>query len=475
MCVTPSVGRTRRAPLTCQCSNDNPCQSCLQSALKGAERKVLSFCYCVRTRFSDVNIFASAQAASTTNMQIETLMARMSVLLNRIAAPANFSLASDPAKFNDTLTSWLSDPTLSFPNGSVVGLCCSSLLSLQFRDESLEDDGLATEFRRFLLATSLARSNWQGGRGQLKQGEICVAGQVSGYRLIKRLDRTLTPQFLAKCDRETCQILFLLVLGAVLGMGYASSLPESPQYPEVLSPELRQSPSLWIAMKEHLCQMLAHHLIFLGSMLGIKLDTQLEQRIIDTASNRWDKMESYIWADSNSFAYGRPPYGLQGYPVPSSPGYFWPSPARSRPYWEEPPPPPLPSIDCLVPIPCPEFSQFQPSAFDDWSQNPPSYLDMADEPVHEFLAQKPPPPEDPVPRDDIYSATPRPGPQRAPPPRSNTEPSKTSDSMSEETPETRRRSVWLVRPYDAGPEHGQVNVYARLRGDQRAGDFRFFV
>ncbi len=39
---------------------DNPCKPCLSSAVRGYERKVLSYCYCVRTRFVDVDIFHSS-------------------------------------------------------------------------------------------------------------------------------------------------------------------------------------------------------------------------------------------------------------------------------------------------------------------------------------------------------------------------------------------------------------------------------
>ena len=54
--------RRQRACLRCkmlkiQCSKENPCKPCLSSAVRGYERKVLSFCYCVRTRFVDVDIF----------------------------------------------------------------------------------------------------------------------------------------------------------------------------------------------------------------------------------------------------------------------------------------------------------------------------------------------------------------------------------------------------------------------------------
>ncbi|EAQ93870.1 hypothetical protein CHGG_02105 [Chaetomium globosum CBS 148.51] len=232
-------------------------------------------------RLSEPNVYifdpASFRAGAAATMQTTSQMLAMSKLLGRIAKPANFTLTSNPIAFNNTMVSWLTDPDFHLPNGSIVGLCCSSLLGLQFpEDAAAGTDGLLTDFRRFLLATSLTHARWRDSSLKVVQArDICAAGQVSGYRLLRRLDRILTPQFLSRIGRDSCQVLFLLVLGAVLGVGYSGSQLEdhSPQFPsaEMLSPEFQRSPTLWLAMKEHLCQMLAHHLIFVGSMLGIKL------------------------------------------------------------------------------------------------------------------------------------------------------------------------------------------------------------
>ena len=389
MSTTHRVPGPTDTPPPLKCSLENPCQPCLQSAVKGSERKVLSFCYCVRTRFADVNIFASASRdEAAEDMQTETLMRTMSDLLARIATPAEFSLTSNPTAFNNTMVSWLTDPDFHLPNGSIVGLCCSSLLGLQFQEDAAAGtDGLITDFRRFLLATSLAHAGWRDGGNTIKARDLCAAGQISGYRLIKRLDRILTPQFLARCGRDACQVLFLLVLGAVLGVGYSSSQLEdhSPEFPsaELLSPEFQRSPTLWLAMKEHLCQMLAHHLIFVGSMLGIKLETGVEQRIIDTAVGRWNKAEAFVWADAAGLGDDLPlaPRGPTEPPgAVKSEGEDFASGETSLkpPPWHKFTPSPQPPQ--LVAIPCPEVHRFQPQITDTWSENPKSYLSMFEEP-----------------------------------------------------------------------------------------------
>ncbi|KAK4234247.1 hypothetical protein C8A03DRAFT_47373 [Achaetomium macrosporum] len=472
--------------LKIQCSVENPFQPCLQSAIKGIERKVLSFCYCVRTRFADVNIFDSpwqagagsggSGAAAATTMHIETLLQRMSTLLSRIATPAHFTLASNAAPFNNTMLAWLTDPDFHLPNGSIVGLCCSSLLGLQFPQS--EGDGLLSDFRRFVLATSLAHAGWRdrdsSSSRPLKTADLCAAGQASGARLLRRLDRVLTPQFLARCGREPCQVLFLLVLGAVLGVGYSSSQLLSPEFPpsgeglETLSPEFQQSPTLWLAMKEHLCQMLAYHLVFVGSMLGIRMDTGLERMIIDTAARRWNKAEEFVWADVVGLSL---PSREQGPPSAAggSPGAAavnskgeereatLPDPSLNEPpVWSNAPP----LSPQLVPVHVPELGQFQPRTTEDWSENPKSYLAMFEEPEsggssglgstsHEQNTA------------GIENQTGREARALAPehmPPR-----------------ETKRRSIWIVRPFDAGPEHGLVNFQARLQGGMGIESVRAFV
>ncbi|KAL1837896.1 hypothetical protein VTJ49DRAFT_3282 [Mycothermus thermophilus] len=424
--------------LKIQCSLDNPCQPCLQSAVRGFERKVLSFCYCVRTRFADVNIFdtttttssSSTGAGSINTMQIETLMRHMAGLLARIATPANFDLTSDdPQAFNRTMLAWLTDPSYHLPNGSIVGLCCSSLLGLQFQENepgTAAADGLVEDFKRFLLATSLVHAGWRDkreenvdGDGRVQTRELYAASQISGSRLLKRLDRVLTPQFLARCGREQCQVLFLLVLGTALGVGYATSGEVSKQLQEqrglssaavagtcspwemsssssssslspasLLSPEFQRSPTLWLAMKEHLCQMLAHHLIFVGSMLGIKLETAMERRIIETAVARWNKAEEFVWADA-------------------------------------------------------------------------SYYDMFK--------------DDPKPTTSSRASSVQ---QNIPTSKPNIEPGMWhQDSMEPPRPrrEGKRRSMWVVRPVETGPEHGLVNFHARLRGGMDMETLRAFV
>lgn len=51
------------------------------------------------------------------------------------------------------------------------------------------------------------------------------------------------------------------------------------------------------AMRDHLCQILAHFIIYLGSRLDLQIDHRAEQFIIEGAAARWHKEGFFEWAD----------------------------------------------------------------------------------------------------------------------------------------------------------------------------------
>ncbi|CCC06049.1 unnamed protein product [Sordaria macrospora k-hell] len=391
-------------------------------------------------------------------MQLGAFVMRTSSLLSRIAASANFSLESDQdqATFNRAIISWLKNPDSSLPHGHITGLCCSSLLSIQFPDESRGSDDLIPEFRSFVLAASLAHrgrrnsSKGSSSSSSRQKQQAYPARHESRSHLIRRLDAVLTPQYLSSLSSESCQVLFHLVLGAVLGMGHSpspstttssffnSSSSSRVAPSNLLSSEFQQSPTLWLSTKNQLIRTLAQDLVFLGSnKLGISLEgtADLEKLIIDMATSRWNEMESRIWVDSIGAAEKAPNSTGQGpaqqQPMPLSPLY---SPSRSccdsnskrrrrfsssstadddldqdqdqdqdqdrnPPYWEDPPPtPPPPTVEpTLIPVMPPSYHDYQfqfqvpgqygtSSSSSSWSENPASYLEMTDEPESYYLA-----------------------------------------------------------------------------------------
>jgi hypothetical protein len=50
-------------------------------------------------------------------------------------------------------------------------------------------------------------------------------------------------------------------------------------------------------MRDHLCQILAHFIIYLGSRLDLQIEHRAEQFIIEGAAARWHKEGCFEWAD----------------------------------------------------------------------------------------------------------------------------------------------------------------------------------
>ncbi|KAK3397515.1 hypothetical protein B0T20DRAFT_412539 [Sordaria brevicollis] len=476
-------------------------------------------------------------------MQLDAFITRTSGLLSRIAASANFSFQSDHAAFNRALISWLKDPDSSLPNGHIIGLCCSSLLSIQFPDESRgSSNDLIPEFRSFVLAASLAHRGRGNSKGSSRQKQPYPARHESRSHLIRRLDSVLTSQYLSGLSSESCQVLFHLVLGAVLGMGHSpspsttttsnsfnfssSSSAVSPS--DLLSSEFQQSPTLWLSTKNQLIRTLGQDLVFLGSnKLGIHLEgSDLEQLIVDTATGRWNEMESRIWVDSIAAEEGVSSAGQEpaqhqhspSSPSPASPPrhsepkrrrrqYSFASAAstatatttgdddnnqdRNPPYWEDPPPtPPPPTVEpTLIPVMPYQFQFIHSSSTaapsnTQWSENPTSYLEMTDEPESYYLATA-------NENNKRARATPPPAATPATPATATaTEPAATTTtamprSMTDPFPlgnpnedfgswrKVKRRTMWVVRTIEAG-DQGKISVHARLRG-REVNDFGVFV
>jgi hypothetical protein len=283
-------------------------------------------------------------------------------ILAKIAVPDGLAFGADT--FNRTVVSWLTGPSFSLPGGSIVMLLCSTMMSMGVSDIVSQD--LVTSFRTFLLTTSMSRNHWRGNAAvPLSHDDICRASLTSGFGVINGLDRILTPQHVARCDIGACQTLFLLLLGTAIGVSYSTRLTESPSFPPESStgPLFQSSPTLWLAMREHLCQMLAHHLVYLGSILGIKLETAVERSIIEGVVQRWHKTEAYVWADAGAVACD---YTTSAREEPAGEGAI-----------DAPTPVYASASAPFVAIACPDIAEL--NKFDAVSENPASYMSMADD------------------------------------------------------------------------------------------------
>ncbi|KAJ9144239.1 hypothetical protein NKR23_g6108 [Pleurostoma richardsiae] len=290
--------RLRGACLRCRlskvkCSPEDPCGPCLSSAIKGNERKVLSFCYCVRTQIADVNIFQHRPYNPI------ALRAKTDALDAKLALST-----LQPAFDMEGTTGHVMNLILAEQGGgsgqsSMVGM----LTSQAFADavQGTLDGQITDSFRRFLLAVTLAHTGWIDAeahdKDRLSWKDLHIITYASGSELLGRLERALAPQALSASNKRTLQALFLVVFGTILGVGYSTQVTASPEFPaDMLGHNLQQSPTLWVLMKEHLCVMLAHYLIFLGSMIGHKLNTAKERVVVENATRRWNLQENFLWA-----------------------------------------------------------------------------------------------------------------------------------------------------------------------------------
>jgi hypothetical protein len=57
-------------------------------------------------------------------------------------------------------------------------------------------------------------------------------------------------------------------------------------------------------MQNHLCQILAHYLIYLGSHLKLPIASGTDQFILEAAPTRWNKQGFFSWAPAKSEGFG---------------------------------------------------------------------------------------------------------------------------------------------------------------------------
>lgn len=404
--------------LRIECSLESPCKPCLSSALKGFERRVLSFTYCIHTRYAEVNIFEGS-------LEDPHIAPKAALLLARHTPPPGSFLSNED--FDLLSTTWLTEPNTNIGLGSVVGFL-SSPGQLAPLDEAV-DDSISSDFRVFLLSTSLSQCGWQDHDISLQ--ELDALSYTFGSRLINRLDRILTPQFLAKLDTDAVKAVFLLILGTNLAVTYAAHVTStSTSFPHhALAPNYQSNPSLWVSMKEHLCHMLGHHLIFVGSRLGVKFVTGDERDIIEKATRRWNKPDTFVWANA-----------LLDTAVSSL---------------EEPPPQYSPGP--IVPVSCPELRLLghAPGLLKQETFQAQQEKKDGEEASQQYQDENPPGWW--LTDDDTPEMTPPPYCESAFPQHGVLD----DDDGIRRQP--RRRSMWIVRPYDTQTEAGMVNVHARLR------------
>lgn len=132
----------------------------------------------------------------------------------------------------DDIVKWLNAPNLS--QTSKVG----TLSSPQFLDlikPTMKDDTYMC-FQRMVYTESLAYTqSTSQHRHFLSVTELHQIGAIAGHTWLQTLDEKVKPQYLSTCSKEELHVLFLLLIGTVLAVGYTrpARAPPSPIFNKV--------------------------------------------------------------------------------------------------------------------------------------------------------------------------------------------------------------------------------------------------
>lgn len=183
----------------------------------------------------------------------------------------------------DDIVDWLNDPMIS--KTSKVGTLSSPHFLDLVRPCLQETTG--TTFQRMMYAISLAYTQPTApDRHHLSISELHQIGSIAGHDILNILEEKLRPQSLKKCSGDDLRVLFLLVVGTILAVGY-TELPATRT-------EINQLDQ-FKAMQNHLCQILAHYVIYLGSQLKLPIANGADQFILEAAPARWHKEGIFQW------------------------------------------------------------------------------------------------------------------------------------------------------------------------------------
>ncbi|CAM1501680.1 Fc.00g036640.m01.CDS01 [Cosmosporella sp. VM-42] len=302
--IEPAVVHRRGKCLLCRflglkCSSTGTCDTCINMArnLKlNPQIEMLRFSECIRTRMDEINIFDSMPGANDPMTSVKGVSRLLDAL--RLDFEVDWDI---DILFKDTM-SWLM--THQQPRFSKVGVFCTTNCAVLMRD--FVPDDILVCFRVMLLATSMAycRSDDHDPASANFGQKLNRLSALAGSRLLSRLETYLNSESLLQqstvrsqdANAKFLKANFLLVLGTIIGITYTKHPGTSPEFPilDVVTGTSRSS-TLWNAMKEHVCLMLAHHLIFIGARLGVILPFANERLLLYRSAQAWDKPGHFTW------------------------------------------------------------------------------------------------------------------------------------------------------------------------------------
>ncbi|ROW03329.1 hypothetical protein VSDG_01584 [Cytospora chrysosperma] len=195
---------------------------------------------------------------------------------------------------------------------SIIALLTSQPFAVALRGHI--DPALVSTLQDFLFSTTLAYTSWRDHHPppqRLSVRDLHRISHLTGSALLHKLDRFLNQGSLASVPRSTLQALFLVVFGTTLGVAYSTSVGSGPPVirTDLLTRVLRESPTLWMAMKERLCHLLADDLLALASTLRLQFDPRAARdSIVDGClMGRWHRTGQWVWASAARTGPACPP------------------------------------------------------------------------------------------------------------------------------------------------------------------------
>ena len=197
---------------------------------------------------------------------------------------------------------WVTYEEYAYQETSIIALLTSQHLTVALQGHI--DSNLIATFQQFLLSTTLAYTSWrdpQPPSQRLSVRDLHRMSHLTGSALLHQLDSTLYHRPLARASRSELQALFLVVFGTVLGVAYSTLVGSGPPVirTDLLSKVLAESPTLWMAMKERLCHLLANDLVILAGMLRFSFDPETARNNIleGCLLGRWNRVGRCVWAN----------------------------------------------------------------------------------------------------------------------------------------------------------------------------------
>jgi len=154
-----------------------------------------------------------------------------------------------------------------------------------------------------LLSLTIAHCEaHRAGNSQPRQNLEGV-GVVAGRRVLRHLDqlqnsggRGSTPGCSSTQTPEIAKANVLILLGTIMAVYYTTGPDSSREFDILDSETASYRPStVWNAMKEHVCSMLTHHLLFVAAPLGFTVPLNVERMLIRRCIRLWDKTPKFSW------------------------------------------------------------------------------------------------------------------------------------------------------------------------------------